>query len=209
MTSRSLIAGFLALCSLAAAAAATSEFEALVKEAGRNYVTKEGQRYLEEFQDAILPVFTDALNTCRDKPDTKEPATLLFVVAAHGTVKRLLYSKEIPFGVCVGSKLRAIKALPNPPRDSWAVAFAAANHHHEEQAKAKAPINRWVLAGKNRWMHMTEPSRLTSRRLVLLILPLRSVTSLGCRKVTHSPYGSGYIRRMRKPARIATKTCSW
>jgi hypothetical protein len=76
MTSRSLIAGFLALCSLAAAAAATSEFEALVKEAGRNYVTKEGQRYLEEFQDAILPVFADALNTCRDKPDTKEPASL-------------------------------------------------------------------------------------------------------------------------------------
>jgi uncharacterized protein YegJ (DUF2314 family) len=144
MTSRSLIAGFLALCSLAAAAAATSEFEALVKEAGRNYVTKEGQRYLEEFQDAILPVFADALNTCRDKPDTKEPATLLFVVAADGTVKRLLYSKEIPFGVCVGSKLRAIKALPNPPRDSWAVAFAAANHHHEEQAKAKAPADKPV-----------------------------------------------------------------
>jgi uncharacterized protein YegJ (DUF2314 family) len=133
-----LIAGFLGLCSLVAAIAATSEFEQLEKEAGRNISTDEGQRYLEQFTKGIISVFGPALNDCKEKPDTKEPAIFYFVVRADGTVKRLLYSRDIPFGVCVGSKLRAIKTLPKPPRDSWVVAFGAANHHHEEQARAKA-----------------------------------------------------------------------
>jgi uncharacterized protein YegJ (DUF2314 family) len=136
MTCRSLLAGFLGLCSLAAAVAASGELESLAKEAAQNYSTKEGQRYLEAFQKAIMPVFGKALDTCSSSmPDTKEPATIVFVVAADGTVKRLLYSTDIPFGICVGSKLRAIKALPKAPRDGWAVALGAANHHHEEQAK--------------------------------------------------------------------------
>jgi uncharacterized protein YegJ (DUF2314 family) len=144
MTIRAFIGGLFGLCSLAAAVAATSEFEALEKEAGRDYVTKEGQRYFEQFQKAFIPVFGPALSDCKDKPDTKEPATFLFVIAADGTVKRLLYSRNIPFGVCLGAKLRTIKTLPKPPRDSWVVAFAAANHHHEEQARAKAPVDRAV-----------------------------------------------------------------
>jgi uncharacterized protein YegJ (DUF2314 family) len=136
MTYRSLFAGFFALCSLAAVIAATSDLESLSQKAAQNYSTKEGQRYLETFQQAILPVFGKALGTCSSSmPDTKEPASIVFVVGADGTVKRLLYSTDIPFGVCIGSKLRAIKAVPKPPRDGWAVALGAANHHHEEQAK--------------------------------------------------------------------------
>jgi uncharacterized protein YegJ (DUF2314 family) len=144
VTSRCLLIALLTLCSLAAVGAATSEFEALEKEAGRDFSTKEGQRYLEEFQKAIMPIFGNALNDCKERPDTKEPATFLFVVAADGKVKRLLYSRDIPFGVCVASKLRAIKTLPKPPRDSWIVAFGAANHHHEEQARANAPPDKLV-----------------------------------------------------------------
>src|SRR5262245_24296310 len=138
MPSRSLIGVFFGLCSLVAAIAATSQFEQLEKEAGRNISTDEGQRYLEQFTKGIISVFGPALNDCKEKPDTKEPAIFYFVVGTDGTVKRLLYSRGIPFGVCVGSELRAIKTLPKPPRDSWVVAFGAANHHHEEQARAKA-----------------------------------------------------------------------
>ncbi len=138
MISRFLIASFLGLCSLVAAIAAPSEFAQLDKEAGRHISTDEGQRYLEQFTKGIISVFGPALNDCKEKPDTKEPAIFYFVVRADGTVKRLLYSRDIPFGVCVGSKLRAIKTLPKPPQDSWVVAFGAANHHHEEQARAKA-----------------------------------------------------------------------
>src|SRR5438270_12177964 len=135
MLSLSSIVALLGLCSLTAAIAATSEFEQLEKEAGRNISTDEGQRYLEQFTKAIMPVFGSALNDCKKKPDTKEPAAFFFIVATDGGVKRLLYSHDIPFGVCVGSKLRTIKTLPKPPRDSWVVAFGAANHHHEEQGK--------------------------------------------------------------------------
>jgi hypothetical protein len=75
MTSRSFSGVFFGLCSLAAAIAATSEFEQLEKEAKHNLSTDEGQRYLEQFTKGIMAVFGPALNECREKPDTKEPAT--------------------------------------------------------------------------------------------------------------------------------------
>lgn len=136
MNDPTFIAGLLGSFALAADVAAMSELESLGKQAGDNYSTKEGQRYIEEFQNAILPVFSKALQACtKSTPDTKEPASLVFVVAADGTVKRMLYSTDIPFGVCVGTKLRTIKKVPTPPRDNWAVALGAANHRQAEQAK--------------------------------------------------------------------------
>src|SRR3954470_20301069 len=103
MTHRVLIVGSLTLCSLAAAVAASTELESLMKQAGENYQTKEGKRYLEAFQKGIMPTFGKALDTCSTSmPDTKEPASIVFVVAADGTVKRLLYSTDIPFGRCIG-----------------------------------------------------------------------------------------------------------
>jgi hypothetical protein len=136
MNARPVIIALLASCSLGAAAAATSELESLERQASANYSTKEGQRYIEEFQNAILPVFSKALQTCSSTmPDTKEPATFAFVVAADGAVKRMLYSTDIPFGVCIGKKLGVIKTVPKPPRDGWVVALGAANHQNEERAK--------------------------------------------------------------------------
>jgi hypothetical protein len=136
MKRRALLVGILSWCSLVSAVAATSELESLTKQAGDNYSTKEGQRYLQQFEKAIFPVFSKALQTCSSSmPDTKEPASIVFLVGGDGTVKRMLYSTDIPFGVCIGSKLRAIKTLPKPPRDNWAVALGAANHQHEEKAK--------------------------------------------------------------------------
>jgi hypothetical protein len=134
---RSLFAALLTSCALVAAVAATSELESLTKQAGDNYSTKEGQHYLfQQFEKAIFPVFSKALQTCSARtPDTKEPASFAFLIGADGTVKRMLYSTDIPFGVCVGSKLHAIKTLPRPPHDNWAVALGAANHQHEEKSK--------------------------------------------------------------------------
>ena len=58
MTGRALLAGSLTLCSLAAAtAAASSELESLMKQAGENFQTKEGRRYLEAFEKGIMPIF--------------------------------------------------------------------------------------------------------------------------------------------------------
>ena len=121
----------LAVMSLAlvTVSAATSELDSLRRKASDFASTKEGRKYSEALQQAILPVFSGAMDTCnKSTPDTKEPASFAFVVAADGTVTRVLYSKDIPFGACVGARLRGIKKVPKPPRDGWVVSFGAANH---------------------------------------------------------------------------------
>jgi hypothetical protein len=135
-----LFAGvLLAICSTEVNAAESVDLETLTKEAARNFATKEGRSYFERFEKAIMPVFREALETCgRNTPDTQEPVDFVFVIAADGTVKRLLYSSDVPFGASVGAKLEAIKTVPPPPHDTWVVALGAANHQHTDTPKALA-----------------------------------------------------------------------
>ncbi|MEP6671112.1 MAG: hypothetical protein ABJF10_18270, partial [Chthoniobacter sp.] len=99
-----------ALLPAAAKAESSDELDALTKEAAKNYSTDEGRRYFDQFQKSIMPVFSKALHTCSESmPDTKEPASFVFLIAADGTVTRVLYSKD-PFGECLGTKLSAIKS---------------------------------------------------------------------------------------------------
>jgi hypothetical protein len=117
-------------------AAQPNEFSILKEEASKNGRTKAGRTYEEQAMAAMMPVFSKALQSCnRSTPDTVEPAMFVVVVAADGTVAKVLFSPGIRFGECVGTKLRQVKRLPRPPRDSWAFAFGAANHYHEEVAK--------------------------------------------------------------------------
>lgn len=132
------LAGFVlvALFFVATAAGASSQLDALTKEAGRNFQTPQGRRYYDQFEKVILPVFVKALGNCSKRtPDTKEPAMFVFVIAANGRVKQLLYSRRIPLAECMAPLLRTITTLPPPPRDSWVMAFMAANHQQEERAK--------------------------------------------------------------------------
>ena len=121
---------------LVATAEGASRLDTVSEEASRNYGTPEGQRYFDRFDKAIMPVWHKALADCsRRSPDTKEPATFVFVISADGRVKEILYSRNIPLAQCMAPRLRAITSVPRPPRDSWAVALAAANHQQEERAK--------------------------------------------------------------------------
>jgi hypothetical protein len=134
VTSRSLIIGLLALCPLTANGDEKSDFESLMKQASQNFATEEGRHYYAAMDDAIRLVVDKAWNTCRSStPDTKEPTSIVFVVAADGTVRRLVYLTNIPFVTCFASSLQAIKTLPKPPRDGWVVAIAVNNHYHEEK----------------------------------------------------------------------------
>lgn len=129
-------------------AASSSEVETLADEGARNYRTKEGQHYQEQFGRAVTAALAAALGSCKNEPDTKEPAMIVFVIAADGRIKRLLYSPHIPFGECVAAKLRSILTLPRPPRDNWVVSLGAANHHHEETAKKGPPDKPIPLGSK-------------------------------------------------------------
>src|ERR1044072_3270269 len=76
------------------------EFETLSEQGRRNYATPEGRRYMDRFDNAILPTFSKALHKCSLRTsDTRKPAELVLVIAADGTVKRILASPGIPFGL--------------------------------------------------------------------------------------------------------------
>ncbi len=133
---RRLMSGLLAVLFFGASAEGASRLSTVSEEAARNWGTPEGQRYFDRFDKAIMPVWIKALTDCsRRSPDTKEPASFVFVISADGRVKELLYSRDIPLAQCMAPRLRAITSVPRPPRDSWAVALAAANHQQEERAK--------------------------------------------------------------------------
>lgn len=107
-----------------------------MNESARNSATKEGQQYRERFEQAILPTFAKALHSCLSRPDTVEPAMIVFIISADGRVKKILASPNIEYGRCVVSELHLPKVLPKPPHDSWPVAEGLANHSHEEKKRA-------------------------------------------------------------------------
>jgi len=125
--------------SLSTRAASSSEFETLSKQATRNAETKEGYRYQNKiFLDAIDPALRAALETCMKKsPNTIDghPGEIIFVVAADGRVKTLVFSPDVPLAECVAARLRAVSKLPPPPRDSWAVDVGVAKHDQPQEAK--------------------------------------------------------------------------
>jgi uncharacterized protein YegJ (DUF2314 family) len=127
-----------------AGAVSNAEFEALVKQADRDKATKAGWNYaVEVFSKTFAQRVGPAMGTCATQPDTVEPATLVFIVAADGKVTRAVASPGIPYGECIVSKLRLPFTAPRPPHGNFAVAMGAANHHNEE-TKSKAPPDKPV-----------------------------------------------------------------
>jgi hypothetical protein len=127
----------------------STQFDTLLKQAGQNNRTKEGQRYQDQFLKAIQPALVKAIQACSDKPDTKEPASIIFIVAADGRVKTLLHSPNIAFGECVASKLRTVSTLPRPPRDSYVIGLGAANHANEKPGPPDRPQKATVEQFRN------------------------------------------------------------
>lgn len=88
--------------------------------------------------NAIDPALRAALNAClKSSPNTIDghPGEIVFVVAADGRVKKLVYSADVPLADCVAAKLRAVSKLPPPPRDSWAVGVGVAKHDQPQESK--------------------------------------------------------------------------
>jgi len=136
------VIAILAVLPVAATPAKNStEFETVLKASQQNNQTEADYRYMEEFSKAIFPQIGPAVHACLNKtPDSKEPATLVFIIAADGHITRIMASPNIPYGECVLSNVNKdrLKAPP-PPRDGWPMAIGLANHHHKEMAQKNAP----------------------------------------------------------------------
>jgi|GEM_PF-1040396 len=138
---RRSVAALLVCCSVAAAnAAQAGEFESLSKECTRNYATKAGRQYSEKFENAITPALGKAMHACLNRPDTVEPAEIIFIISADGHVKRILSSPRIEYGQCVAATIKLPATVPKPPRDSWPVGVGLANHSHAEKAKGPPDV---------------------------------------------------------------------
>jgi hypothetical protein len=132
---RQSAAALLVFCSIAASTSQAGEFESASKESTRNYATKAGRQYSEKFQNAIEPALAKAMGACLSRPDTVEPAEIIFIVSADGHIKRVLASPKIEYGQCVAATIKLPATVPKPPRDSWPVGIGLANHWHAEKAK--------------------------------------------------------------------------
>src|SRR5437016_1970120 len=85
------------------------DFQALAKQGTANFATKEGRAYqLGPFEQAIAKVYAPALHVCLEQPDTVEPGEIIFVIAANGTVERVLSDPKVPYAVCVARHLKEV-----------------------------------------------------------------------------------------------------
>ena len=124
----------LTLHAVIAQASQNTEFDSLVDQATRNYSTRIGRQYSNRFEDAMTSSLGKAMTDCLSRPDTVEPADIVFIVSADGHVKKVL-SSNVDYARCVASAIKLPTNVPKPPRDSWAVAIGLANHSHAEKYK--------------------------------------------------------------------------
>ena len=132
------------LCFSVANGASKAEFDAAMKQVNRDAATPAGQKYARTFAlKYFAAVAGDAMQGCLSRPDTVEPAIIIFVVSADGKVIRILSTPGIKYGECVVAKLRQPIVLPRPPHNNFAFAFGIANHSHAEK---KAPVDKPIRA---------------------------------------------------------------
>lgn len=117
-----------------------TEFDAAMKQVNRDTATAAGYKYMRDFAEKnFAAVAGDGMQSCLSRPDTIEPAMIIFFVSADGKVTRVLSTPGIEYGECVVSKLRQPISLPRPPHDNFALAFGVANHSHAER---KRPVDK-------------------------------------------------------------------
>jgi hypothetical protein len=137
---RQSVAAVLVSFLIVANASQAGEFESASKESTQTLDTAAGRQYSEKFQNAIAPALGKAMGACLSRPDTVEPAEIIFIISAEGHVKRVLASPKIEYGQCVAATIKLPATVPKPPRDSWPVGIGLANHSHAEKAKGPPDV---------------------------------------------------------------------
>ena len=114
--------GLALMLAKAASGASIEDFSQAVAEAARDDKTPEGHDYAVKFIQSISKAFSDAMQSCYDRPI--EPGSrydVIFIVSGDGKIERALTGSSNEFASCIGSNLRLPTSVGTPPKANWAV----------------------------------------------------------------------------------------
>jgi hypothetical protein len=94
-------------------------FHTLFAAASKKFDTKEGYDYVKKFEDWISNASTHALDTCESMPRTNLRCDIVFVIAADGRIRNMLFGPNNSFEQCISNNFRPAAIAPSPPADSW------------------------------------------------------------------------------------------
>jgi hypothetical protein len=103
-------------------AASIEDFSQAAAEAERDDKTAEGHDYATKFIQSISKAFSDAMQSCYDRPI--EPGSrydVIFIVSEAGKIEHTLTGTSNAFASCIGSDLRLPASVGTPPKANWAV----------------------------------------------------------------------------------------
>ena len=107
------------------------DFHTISAAAAKKFDTSAGYKYAEKFAfwlsrySGPARFATDpaghALHTCASIPNTELHCDVVFLVAADGRIRKMLFAPNNPYEQCVSRSLRTSGLAPKPPADSWPI----------------------------------------------------------------------------------------
>lgn len=97
----------------------TTELEPMISKANQLAATPAGKTYVEQFRSAVTPTVLST-QACAPLVRADTSLSILWVIAADGTVDRVFYSPDDSGTRCAVSKLANVR-VPVPPRAKWPV----------------------------------------------------------------------------------------
>ncbi|MEO7166928.1 MAG: hypothetical protein ABI016_07810 [Chthoniobacterales bacterium] len=116
-----LAASFLVLL-VASAFASRDDFDRAMTDANKARESSDGRKYSSVLADTMNSIYATGIR-CVPMPPTRDSYfTIVFYIAADGSVERILEWTPSPTTRCFAQVLKG-KKFPHPPRAHWPVSF--------------------------------------------------------------------------------------
>ncbi len=117
-----LAASILVLLVVSAFAAPRDDFGRAMTDANKARESAEGRRYASVLADTMISIYATGIR-CVPMPPTRDSYfTIVFYIAADGSVERILEWTPSSTTRCFAQVLKG-KKFPHPPRAHWPVSF--------------------------------------------------------------------------------------
>jgi hypothetical protein len=94
-------------------------FHSVFAAASKKFDVKPGYQYVIKFEDWVSEAATHALDVCGSTPRAGLRCDVVFVVAADGRIRKMLFGPSNSFEQCISKNFRPGATAPQPPADSW------------------------------------------------------------------------------------------